>query len=151
MRPIDALRDEHAQLREQLTQLERAVRVLQAARVVACQLSESLSARLRSHVDNENHALTSFAARHNGWFARTVERLDQEHGRDVGQVAAVQQLLEREELALEQRVVGEAVHLMADVRAHMAAEEREVFPAMEDAQPTPDQLDSRWVQFLSLA
>ena len=125
------LKKDHEVLRRKLEFLEAALQVTPQMPFVLREMCHSLARILDEHIHREDEALMPYANR-----IRTIlrYRADQDH--------ADQRLILRDVNALlllgikmpTGKVVSLLSHLIEELREHMAEEEREVFPAVDEAE-----------------
>ena len=131
------LKKDHEVLRRKLEFLEAALQVAPQSPFVLREMCHSLTRMLDEHIHREDEALMPYANR-----IRAIlhYRADQDHADQRLILRDVNALLLQGLKMPTSKVVSLLSHLIEELREHMAEEEREVFPAVEQAegeQPSP--------------
>ena len=133
----DELRQDHQILRANLTLLEAAMQMAPETNFVLREMCWSLAKRLDAHIQHEVEVLRPY---NNRIQALTQEHMAQEHAEQRVVLRDVNTVLLGESNASVNKVVPPLAHLIEELRAHMEAEEQEVFPMvdrMAEASLTP--------------
>lgn len=134
MRAHEQLQCDHAQLRAQLAELERMLREVPLNRAAVAGLTDTFCACLRAHTEHEEQ-LAALSINGGAWPRNTVlQHLQEEHENQRTRLAILHQLLSQAPPVPASEVAAQAMDVVEDLRAHMAEEERALFPALETAE-----------------
>ena len=125
------LKKDHEVLRRKLEFLEAALQVAPQSVFVLREMCYSLTKMLDAHIRREEEALTPYT---NRILAILRYRADQDHADQRLILRDVNALLLQGIKMPPSKVVSLLAHLIEELREHMAEEEREVFPAVDEAE-----------------
>ena len=135
MKPSEALRYDHKQLRRKLSLLHDLLPRVQAKRMAAARIVNSLAVQLRSHSETEERLLektTLYSRKGTGNRIDSLLRLHDEHENHRTRLAVLHKLLTQENPACDaQQVAAQAGYLQADLEALMREEEDTLFPLID--------------------
>ncbi len=137
MTPTGALRNDHDVLRSKLALLEGLLPLGHAARFPMREFTYSISRLLRRHMEQETRVLSRLRAMESPRLLAPTSALLDEHQDQRLTATLLLDLLLRGSDAPMDHIVLCASHLIEGSREHMAREETEVFPLIDEFHEHP--------------
>ena len=156
MNPAAELLYGHDVLRGKLVSLESFLSCLDVAPFTVSRLTESLATCLRAHIEREEHLLDMVMRQQDEPPFTLIQQLCDEHENHRTRLAILHELLAEGTPRSEEQIMTQAGDLIKDLREHMAKEEEQLFPFMDQERREREEcaaaaVDDEAAQLLGLA
>ena len=129
---VDSLRNDHEEFRILLTQLDALIEHGEAARRAIHELSVVLASQLRSHIRREGRLAVLCSRLLGTWNAETLARFSVDHHVDQEYLRVVSRCAAKTAQCSIAGLTPALNGLRTSLREHMAQQDAELFPLLED-------------------